>query len=1383
VKPITEKYTYFFVDERLAKWSETPARARLLRYVCAGVRLFNPTRDRLMSRNWLLFLLTTSLLTLPNRAFASVPEPEYLTVRNGLPQGFIGSIIQDRQGFMWLATRDGLCRYDGIHFRIYTHIPQQTYSLSFGSIYEIKEDNTGKLWIRTENNHIDYFDPVTERSNRISNTNAFRRALGRDKLVGIQPDKAGNVWVATQMNGFFRLNANGSISHQHRVFQGDTVQHVLHSLLIDRRKRVWLATQDGLFRYNPANKQLAPFRQEQGLPQNEVYQVHERKNGELMLGFPGYFALFDPAGGRVRQVVELPNEPGLPLFTTDSHEVDYVNQNRYTDKEGLVSLFGNPSFQSPKLARFSTISLLVDRTNVLWLGLNGDGVIKYDLNKRPFQTWPQSSNFQTDWLTQQLAISREAIPGSIRQQPPASIRYQFDGRGVLWMSSRQTIPYQYDTSRQTFTPVAPTGIETRWLKNGDLRFTAMATGAQGELWGLLGPDNQAVVRYNSDKKSFTAFPLPIPPNHPYIITAMVVDGGRVYLATENQGLLRADLSQKRLIHWNSLPTDPQSLPGNSLLCLVQDPTQYNFLWIGTFGDGLCRLDKMTGQIKRFTIGQGLSNNVIYAIQTDKSGHLWLSTNRGLCRFDTRTYEVRSYMSDDGLPSEEFKQFHDVALPDGRLIFGGIGGYTVFNPARIREDPVKAVVALTGLRINNQLITATTPDSPLQKVVNETAEVVLSNGQNFLSLDFAALEYNQPHKNQYRYKLIGLDEDWVYSGNVSTATYTNLPPNQYTFIVNASNTSGVWSPASHSLVIIIRPPIWATWWAYLGYALLLAGGILLYLRIRIRRIQQKGQLKLREQESLQLKHLDEVKSRFFANITHELRTPLTLILTPLEQVIQDSVNSPYYTRLSLIYRNASRLLRLINELLDLAKLDAGNLTLTPTPADLPEFIQRTAGSFMEEAKRKRIRLQLTNTFEQPYYWFDPDKIEKIVSNLLSNALKFTDEDGSISVLVKATPIDSALANSMNSDLIRLIVQNTGAVIPDQKLLRIFDRFYQIDPQAEGAIGGSGIGLALVKELVEMMQGTVLVESRPGHGTTFTVELPCRQARAGLVADIKPNEPLSASIATEPAIDYTDTVDEKVYRILLVEDNDELADYILSTLQTEGRIKRVSNGRLGVSAALADGPDIIISDVLMPEMDGYELCRQLKGNPITNHIPIILLTAKASVDSRLEGLMAGADDYLAKPFQVDELRGRVRNRLELQARTRQHIRTQLLGAGNLPTTSKDPQDEFMNRIYSVLEERLDDTTFGVEPLAMAMGMSRMHLNRKVKVMTGLTPIELIRVIRLRKGAELLLSGVSVSETADRVGFDTAAYFSKVFKEQYHLTPSEYVDQHRDEVARNQ
>ncbi|QMW05105.1 hybrid sensor histidine kinase/response regulator transcription factor [Spirosoma foliorum] len=1333
--------------------------------------MLRPTR-------WFVCWLIIGLLGWSKLVHAATPEPEYLTVRNGLPQGFVNSIIQDHRGFIWMATRDGLCRYDGLRFHIYTHDPQQTQSLSFSSIYEIQEDRSGKLWIRTENNHIDCFDPVTERSNRISNSPAFKQALGRDQLIGIQPDQAGNVWVATYTNGFFRLNANGTVSHRQWATQNDSTYQVIHALLVDHRGYPWLATQDGLARYNPSSKKLDRYLEAQGLPQNEVYRLHERKNGQLMLGFPGQFALFDPGTGRVQKVVPLPNEPNLPLFAIDPQGIDYVNQNRYTDQGGLISLWPDRTAESPKLAHFSPLSLLVDRTNVLWIGLNGDGVIKYDLNKRPFQTWPYTSNFQTDWLSQQLNIPRDAIPVEIRQQSPAGIRYQFDRQKKLWISSRQTIPYVYDTQRQTFSAVQPNGIESRWLPDKVFRLTALAAGAEGELWGLLGPTSQVIVRHNPELGTFTTFPLPIPANHSYVITGMVVDGGRIYLATENHGLLRADLSQKRLIHWQNVASDPNSLPGNALLCLAQDPLQYKYLWIGTFGEGLCRLNKMTGQIQRFTVGQGLSNNVIYAIRPDNSGHLWLSTNRGLCRFDTRSYEVQNYMIDDGLPSEEFKQYFDVSLPDGRLIFGGIGGYTAFDPSRISQDPVKPIVVLTALRINNQPVTATTPDSPIEKDINETTEIVLTNQQNFLSIDFAALEFNQSHKNQYRYKLIGLDKDWVYSGNAATATYTNLPPNTYTFVVNASNTSGVWSPVSHSLKLVIEPPLWATWWAYLVYALLLAGALWLFFKIRIRRIQQKSQLELREQESLQLKQLDAVKTRFFANITHEFRTPLTLILTPLEQVLNDTTDSPYHNRLTLIYRNANRLLRLINELLDLAKLDAGNLTITPTPADLPEFIRRIVGAFTEEAQRKQIRLQLTDQFKQPFYWFDPDKVEKILSNLMSNALKFTEANGAITISIQVEPQDPTVANSAKTDLVRFIVHNTGPKIPDQKLPRIFDRFYQADP-LESTNSGSGIGLALVKELVEMMQGTVSATSHPEQGTTFTVELPCRQARPELVVATPSNEPVATTaVGQTPA--NSEPTEEKAHRILLVEDNDELAEYIVSTLNVEWQVKRVSNGQIGVKTAIADGPDLIISDVLMPEMDGYELCQQLKGNPVTSHIPIILLTAKVSVDSRLEGLTAGADDYIAKPFQVAELNARVRNRLEQQSRIRQHFRTQLLRQGNLPTASQDPQDEFMNRLYAILEERLDDSTFGVEPLAAAIGMSRMHLNRKVKTMTGLTPNELIRIVRLKRAAELLVTGVSVSEVADRVGFDTPAYFSKVFKDQYHLTPSEYVDQNRHEIA---
>lgn len=1331
---------------------------------------------------WLAFELIVSIFGQVKPVAASTPEPEYLTVRNGLPQGFVNSMLQDRRGFIWFSTRDGLCRYDGIRFRIYTHDPQHATSLSFSSLSEIREDQQGKMWVRTENNNIDCFDPVTEQSKRISNSNGFRQAIGRDQLAGIYPDRLGNVWVITQTNGFFRLNANGTISHRHWEMRGDTVQRAFHALHLDRHNRLWLAAYDGLFSYDMASDKFAGFRIAQGLPQNEVFSLHERANGALMLGFPGRFAVFDPVGGRVRKVVNLPGDPGaLPLFARDVHGIDYVNQSRYTDRAGLVSLLGNginsrTGAAGSKLGQFAPLSLLIDRTNVLWLGLNGDGVIKFDLNKRLFQTWPYVDKFHTDWLAEQFKVPANAIPTAIRQQPAYDLHYQFDRDNTLWISSTKAAPYRYDASQRLFVSVQPTGIETRWLPPGEpFRLTTITTNAQGELWGLLAPHNQAVVRYNTGQKNFTAFPIPLSTNNPYVIRAMIVDGARIFLATKNHGLLQADLSSKRLIHWRSGGSSPGMLPDDALLCLAQDPVHYNFLWIGTFGRGLCQLDKLTGRIRQFTMSQGLPNNVIYAIRPDRNGHLWLSTNRGLCRFDTRTHEVRNYTADDGLPSDEFNLFHDVTLPNGRLIFGGISGYTIFEPKRIREDPFKPVVALTALRINNQLVNANTPDSPIKRDINETPEVVLTHEQNFLSLDFAALQFNQSRKNQYRYKLIGLDNDWVYSGNQATATYTNLPPKTYTFVVNASNTSGIWSSHSHQLQITIDPPLWATWWAYSAYALLLLGALAWYVRVRFHRMHQQSQMQLREQEAIQLKHLDAIKSRFFANITHEFRTPLTLIISPLEQLLSEFTDAPFHNRLTLVYRNANRLLRLINELLDLAKLEAGNLTVTPTPASLPEFIQRTVGVFTGEAQRRRIQLQLINDLSQPTYWFDPDKVEKIITNLLSNALKFTNESGSVTITIQAEPTVPTSAGAVPADLVRLAVHNTGVGIPDHNLPYVFDRFYQADP----SVSGSGIGLSLVKELVDMMQGTISVESSSTRGTTFTVTLLCQQARVVTIPDTAVSGASSVSVAN-PVADEPSSGREGAHRILLVEDDNDIAEYVTSILTTEWRVQRVANGRAGVEAAIAEGPDLIISDVLMPEMNGYELCRELKTNPITNHIPILLLTAKVANESRLEGLTAGADDYLAKPFLVDELRGRVRNRLEYQQRIRQYYRTQFLREGNLPLISQSPKDEFMNRIYTVLEARLDDQTFGVEPLADALEMSRMHLNRKVKALTGLTPNELIRMIRLKHAAGLLLTGASVSEVADRVGFDTPAYFSKVFKDQFHLTPSEYIEKKRHEMA---
>jgi len=1287
-------------------------------------------------------------------------------------------MLQDQRGFIWLATRDGLCRYDGLRFKIYRHEPENIRSLSFSSILEIKEDARGRIWLRTENNHVDCFNPVTEQTIRVSNSTAFRQALGRDMLVSLAPDQQGNVWVATQMNGFFRLSPDGSVQHHHWAAVNDSVQHVLRTILPDRQGHLWLAAADGLHRFDLTSGQWVTYGTQHGFPQPRVWDLHRRANGELMLAFPNQFAIFNPDQGKVRRLVSLPESQAgeVPVFATDYRGRDFVNQHSYSDKTGLTVVPADP-----KLRQYTPMSLLVDHSNVLWIGTSGDGVVKYDLNELPFNGRPYVTNFQIDWMTQQVGIPEAAIPAVIRNEWSFSLRYLFDSQKNLWVAGAKTPPYRYDPVARRFSPIQPTGIPAKWLTDGPFRLTALAMGQQGEVWGLLGPNQRVIVRYNAGQKNFTAFQLPLPANHPYQIVAMAVDGGRIYLATQQHGLLRADLSTNRLIHWSSIPNESSSLPVNDLLCLAQPVTQHNSLWIGTYGNGLCRLDKLTGKIQRFTDRNGLPNNVIYAIRPDGHGHLWLSTNRGLCWFDINTFEVRSYTSDDGLPGDEFNRFHDVVLPDGRIVFGGVNGYTVFNPRRVREDGFKPVVALTALRINNQPVNASDPESPIRETINEVKEIILDHRQNFLSFDFAALQFNRSAKNQYRYKLIGLDDDWVYSGTQATATYTNLSPGTYNLVVNSSNTSGIWSPHLHQIRVIIEPPIWATWWAYVLYGLMLLGAVAWFVRVRVKRVQMRHRMELREQESLQLKALDEIKSRFFSNITHEFRTPLTLILAPLEELLREITSPQHHSRLSTAYRNASQLLRLINQLLDLAKLEAGSLPVKESPGDLVGFVEQCVSSFADEADRRQIRLQVDHQTMHRFYWFDTDKLEKVINNLVANALKFTGQQGTVDVHLASRLLSerTGAADDVPNSLVRLTVTDTGVGIARHKLPHIFDRFYQVDQTASRSAVGSGIGLALAKELVDAMQGTINVESRPGQGTTFTVELPCRLARATGLVDEPIVQPLPVRLSTQP-LEPTATAASSPdpAHILLVEDNDDIAAYVTDVLSPYWQITRAGNGQAGIELALMDCPDLIISDVLMPELSGYELCRTLKENPLTSHIPIILLTARASPDSRVEGFTAGADDYLAKPFSVEELRWRIRNRLEQQRRIRVHYRTQLLREGNIPspTPQTTVDDDFLNKVYSTLEAHLDDSTFGVEPLAYSVNMSRMHLHRKLKALTGMSANELIRAVRLNRAAELLATNVPVSEVAYRVGFEAPAYFSRVFKEQYGVTPSEFADQNR-------
>jgi signal transduction histidine kinase/DNA-binding response OmpR family regulator/ligand-binding sensor domain-containing protein len=1309
-------------------------------------------------------------LTIPV-GFAASPIPEYLSVRNGLPQGYIGSMVQSRRGFMWFATRNGLCRYDGARFSVFHYEPLNKHSLSYSSVVDIQLDKAGWIWVQTENNHVDRFNPVSEQAVRVSNTLLFRQITAGSPIAGISVDTANGSWIATRAGLLFHLTATGQITHRQPMPGVGTSPTLIESILTDRNGTVWLGGRAGLYHYVPATRQIRLFGVANGLPNQPIRSIRQRSNGELIVGTAGRLYIVNPRLATTRLLIDLPGQGRLPLFARGSAGKEYVDLNTFTDKTGLSPLPVDARQIPP-----APVCMLVDRSNTLWIGTGGNGIVKVSLNPLPFTARP-SRSFVVDWLTQQVNVPASAIPPAIAGQSPVGIRYHFDHEGALWLGGPQLPLYRYQPDTQTFTTVTTKGVPDNWLIDGNLRLQALTTDAAKNVWALIDAAGRRLVQYDRARNRFLAWPL-LPDTYPVCdVTDMSVDGDHVYLATQNNGLVRVDRTAQRIIRWQENPRSPNALPTRFLLSLLQDPNQYDYLWIGTYGRGLCRLDKHTGQIRTFTTEHGLPDNVIYGIQADRAGRLWLSTNRGLCRFDTRSFDVRIYSSMDGLPSDEFTRHQDIALPDGRLIFGGIGGYTSFRPDQIQDDPYAPAVALTGLRINNREVSPFNANSPITAAVDQLTSIQLPHQQNFLAFDFAALQYNQSGQNQFRYKLVGFDNDWVYSGNQSTATYTNLSPATYTFVVNASNTSGVWSPDTRQIRLTILPAPWATWWAYTLYTLLLILLVTLFIRVRIRRIQLHSQVVLREQESRQLQQIDQWRSRFFANITHEFRTPLTLILPPLELTLAEINDPQQRSRLTMVHRNATQLLRLINELLDIARMEAGNLRLTLTQADLVDFIEQIVAVFVDEAQRQSVRLRFASQLTHVSYRFDADKLEKIINNLLINALKFTSANGQIDVsltqqsLLVADPIN---ATDSLMDHVRLTVSDTGKGIAPNDLSHIFERFYQSDATRDRPVGSSGIGLSYVSELVELMNGTIRVESQPGQGTTFTVDLPLEPARPMSTGDPQPIDAESPTDETDLRSDSETQLGQ--VQILLVEDSDDIAGFIMSVLSNDWSVRRARNGREGVEMTLRYGPNLIISDVLMPEMDGYELCRQLKENPATSYIPILLLTAKSAAESRLQGLSAGADDYLTKPFQVDELRWRVRNRLEQQHRTRLHLRSQLLGEGHVPVTSPEPADEFMNMVYKAIRGQLNDTKFGVGDLADAVGLSRMHLNRKLKTLTGLSPNELIRTVRLNRAGELLLEHTSVSSVAYAVGFDNPAYFSKVFKEHYGITPSEFVEQHR-------
>lgn len=1282
----------------------------------------------------------------------------------GLPQSFISSMVQDKDGFLWIATRDGLARYDGRQFRTFRP-PAADSSLSTEVILTMLYDSRDRIWILFENSQLRCFHTRSLKWLPMGNFPLID-SLSKKVALRLLSERNDQFWSLRWEGGLRMTDINNNRIAEFTKGNGKLASDEILSFAEDGSGRLWLYHDSGLevsdtsrtrFRFIPFPAGIRPDKSITVPYPGLSFPLLCLPGGQVVAGNYNRLLFYDEKTNLFRVIScgkkETGIADGVKSLLAGADSLLYIEKMGHLfrlEKNGTFTYLWNYPANEYHYAQ----SLLLDRSNVCWFGTNAGGLYKIDFASLPFTSSGYRENFHADVMSRIILDASGRLPETfLKTRESYNFRYCYAPGGSLFfsvygneqLSGNPVYLFRNGSISTLHMPGIPENniCSMGWSRSGEL----MATSVNNMLYRWKDPDRLPEVKQLHGITGGA-------------VADMETDrDGGYWLLTQGSGLYH--FKDDTLLRVYSYFDKKNYLPSDRFTDMITDPDDENLLWIGTLGKGLLLFDKKKGYLRRFTMEEGLPNNTVYTVVPDKQGYLWFSTNKGIGRLHRRNYSVTVFDISDGLPENEFNRFYSFVFPDGRIAFGGGKGYTVFDPSLFREDHFATPVRITGFSVNNKNLEYGDDDQLLPKPINDLEKLVLPYHKNFLSFEFTGLAFNQPGKIRYRYILKGYDKDWVISGTRNLATYTKLPPGTYTLLLNASNSSGRWSPDVKKLLIRIRPPFWATWWATTFYGLVILSLISLYWKYRNRRIRMQNEIALEQSKAQHLKEVDEIKERFFSNITHELRTPLTLIFTPLEKLKDDPKYPPEDRRIfTNAFTNAGRLLRLINQLLDISKIESGQMKVHTRVGDIALFLQEAVQQFELRAGEKNIRLQFINKDVSGLYLFDPEKWEKILFNLVGNAIKFTPEGGSVDVSVS-----SVMGEGEKAPGIRLAVKDTGKGIAPDQLSRLFDRFYMADDSATRTEGGTGIGLALVRELTELMHGKVVAESEPGKGCRFVVEIPVTRAGAA--------EKLAAPDETTCLPVEKDELNKEIPLVLVAEDNDELRMFITGSLEPRWRVIATGNGRAAFDLAVKEMPDIIVSDVMMPGMDGYALCQLVKEDPRTGHIGFILLTAKAAQESRLEGLKQGADAYLTKPFHQRELEQNLQNLVDQQERLRKHLQKQLLPEAPLQQLPH-VHDIFIQELYRQMDEHIDDPALSVETLARLMMMSQRSLHRKLTAILNISPVEFIRRYRLQKAAILISSGHSIADTAYSVGFETASYFSQCFREQFGKTPTEFANQ---------
>ncbi len=1341
----------------------------------------------------------------------------------------INDLLQTPSGFVWIATEDGLNRFDGQDNIVYRPIKMDKSSISHSLIHDLEIDRSGQLWIGTEKG-LNLFNHKQNTFKRYNYFNQSNNELSNSKIYKIYEDSFSRLWIANKGNGISVISADrqslihpkigDSLSQSRKFFVRDIIETT--------DKRIFIATNFGVLEVNPQSfviNKVITLETKEAINFNQNSKVFQQiQNKEILVGTMKGLFVFNTNKNLL-----------TPLFPTILQEKKITTIQQFNNNQYLIGT------RASGLFLVNTITNLVEH-------FENTSTEKYSLLDNQITSIIRTSD-KTFWIATNLGIN--IITSN--QQMFAHVKYDKnkanclsgntiyailpDSKGFLWIAS-----FGYGLNRinlNTDECVLFKGVSEALHPKILRNIVALYEDINSDIW--IGTYNQGVVRYKRNENKFEIFDMKkyccrdkklnninsitgdkkgkiwistfyngayefdinsqqavnfLPslkesPNKQIIaIRSVLSDRNKnLWFATKTNGLWKFDRKEKEYRQIYPIGSHDAPLPSDLSRMIFDDN---NNLWLGSKGEGAFKYTLETGEVQNYSTNSGLLNNVVMNIQKDNHGNIWFFTDKGLSRLSLTDEKIHTYLEKDGMQADAFTSAGFFDEKSKILWTGGINGYNHFKPEKIPKEQSINNVVITDFELfyRSLPLSNTWHESPLKKAINHTKSISLDYDQNVFAFTFSAMEFLSPERIKYKFMLEGYDLDWnLVNSDRRHANYTNLDPGEYTFRVKASNQTSEWNEKETTIKINIAYPWWQTNIAYISYILLSIFSIYLLITYRTkslinrsRQLEQSVAQRTIElaTEKQKVEQLLSRKNEEFANVSHEFRTPLTLILGPIAQLLKNKNSGQDTDKLNIVQRNGYRLLRMVDQLLNLETFRVKSLT-QKIPQASGKIIKLLTEAFIDLAKEKNINLQI-KTISDVNFEFTPDALEKIVVNLLSNAIKYTNSGGKITVESRRTTHNQLVIQ----------VTDTGIGIPSDKLNTVFDRYSRVLDENSELVTGAGIGLSLVKSLVEAHQGQISIHSELGKGTTITVCLPIiGEVNSHQVSQHANNEIVAMelmSITSQKTVAAPDSRQTEQTResskptLLVIEDNPDMRDYIVNSIQQNYQIFTAKDGEQGLNIAIAEVPDLIISDVMMPKMDGYQVTHQLRKNQLTNHIPIILLTARGDRESRLKGWFEKADEYLTKPFDTEELKIRLKSLLEIRDILKKRFAEKTFQISeptkddneqpsdiHRPSRNKQ-QQTFVTKLNGQLETLYIEPATSIAYIASNLAMSERQLYRKLKSILDMTPSEYLRRFRLEKAKTLLEDGETVSFAAFEVGFSTHSSFSKCFKAQFGFSPRE-------------